>query len=161
MMNLQDEITDCKLRRENMTAYIEMLEEKQAKELEKPKSKRILSGEQEHGVFCVTRNGFVSRYTLKELIKNDNAFIDEESAQLQAQRNTLVHKMRVAAAECPVDLVDKYYLTWRYPEKNYHIVIRNSVRYSQLPNFSCKTKLEIFMNSLLTDEQELLICGVE
>ncbi len=156
-MNLQDEIKKAK-------ELLSQLEEKHAGELEKPKSKRILVD----GLDChfVSPVGSVfDNEDSSSLTDNDNAFIDKESAQLQAQRNTLVYKMRVDALECPVDWSNfekKYYPTWKFNqcgELFFHH--SNFIRVSQLPHFASKSKLEIFMNSLSADEQKLLICGVE
>jgi hypothetical protein len=159
MMNLQDEIKKAK-------ELLSQLENKHAVELAKPKSKRILSGKdsgfyvRESGCIFNNKHGFLPSVCF---INNDNAFIDEESAQLQAQRNTLVHKMRVAAAECPVDWSKqeyKYYPTW-FISGHYGVGAVSSIRASQLPHFACEEKLRTFMQSLSTDEQKLLICGVE
>jgi hypothetical protein len=156
MMNLQDEIKKAK-------ELLSQLENKHAVELAKPKSKRILSGTDK--AYGLIAQGETWKYIrgVAEIIKNDNAFIDQESAQLQAQRNTLVHKMRVAAAECPVDWSKqeyKYYPTW-FISGHYGVEAVSSIRASQLPHFACEEKLRTFMQSLSTDQQKLLICGVE
>jgi hypothetical protein len=154
-VNLQDEIKKAK-------ELLSQLEKKHAVELAKPKSKRILFD----GIDCcfLSSDGsvFSSQYS-DGLMENDNAFIDKESAQLQAQRNTLVYRMRVAALECPVDWSEgenKYYPTWII-RGHYGVGIVYSIRASQLPHFANRSKLEMFMNSLSTEEQKLLICGVE
>jgi hypothetical protein len=162
-MNLQNEIhiaiKQVKIATENLCR----LEEMQAKELAKPKSKRILI----EGVGCCFSSSdgsvFSSQYSTG-LIENDNAFIDKESAQLQAQRNTLVYRMRVAALECPVnwnDKEEKYFLSWACDDKETIIQYAQVVRSSQLPHFACYAKLKNFMNSLSKDQQKLLIYGVE
>jgi hypothetical protein len=139
----------------------------QAKELAKPKSKRILSGKdsgfyvRESGCIFNNKHGFLPSVCF---INNDNAFIDQESAQLQAQRNTLVYRMRVAALECPVnwnDKEEKYFLSWACDDKETIIQYAQVVRSSQLPHFACYAKLKNFMNSLSKDQQKLLIYGVE
>jgi hypothetical protein len=165
-MSLQDEINIQEEEVNTHTEWLRELKEMQAKllakEVEKPKSKRIL-------VKCVdccflTSCGRVFDHEDSSgLVENDNAFINEESAELQALRNTLVHKMRVAALECPVDWSggkDKYYPTWII-KGHYGVGTLYNIRASQLPHFANRLKLEAFMNSLSTDEQKLLICGVE
>jgi hypothetical protein len=147
---------------------LEILKAAQAKELAEPKSKRILIGKdsgfyvRESGFVFNNNNGFLPSICF---IENDNAFIDQESAQLQAQRNALVYRMRVAALECPVDwnnTQDKYSTTWDFNNNNSDYVDTSwNIRYSQLPHFACEEKLREFMNSLSTYEQKLLICGVE
>jgi hypothetical protein len=154
-MNLQDEIKKTK-------ELLLQLEVKQAKELAKPKSKRIVIYA-DGRAYAVMTNGNIDEFYHCSTIENDNAFIDRESAQLQAQRNTLVHKMRLAALECPVDWSDgkdKYYPTW-IMRGHYGVGTVYSIRASQLPHFANRLKLEAFMHSLSTDEQKLLICGVE
>jgi hypothetical protein len=155
-VNLQDEIKKAK-------ELLSQLEDKQAVELAKPKSKRILV----EGVGCcfLSSDGsvFSSQYSTG-LIENDNAFIDKESVQLQAQRNTLVYRMRVAAAECPVDWSEggsKFYPNWDYSRTRWGFAGMDTFRYSQLPHFACKEKLREFMKSLSPKQQKLLICGVE
>jgi hypothetical protein len=166
-MNSQDNISFLKHQLKNTTELLEKAEAKQAAELAKPKSKRILVGidsgfyVRESGCIFNNKNGFLPSICF---IENDNAFIDEESAQLQAQRNTLVYRMRVAALDCPVDWsenTDKHYPRWNFAIKNSDLIFVSVVRNSQLPHFASKFKLEIFMNSLSTEEQKLLICGVE
>jgi hypothetical protein len=144
---------------------LEILKAAQAKELAKPKSKRVLIGTIDYCHLNAFGSAFKSYSAyVNECMKNDNAFIDEESAQLQSQRNTLVYRMRVAAAECPVDWSDgedKYFLSWGCDDKKTIIQYAQVVRRSQLPHFACYAKLKNFMNSLSTDQQKLLICGVE
>jgi hypothetical protein len=162
MMNLQDEITKAQHVIKEQVDYIETIKEMQAKELAKPKSKRALFIHK--NVFCVSSCGEAFTHGFIGMVENDNAFIDEESAQLQAQRNTLVYRMRVAALECPVDWndgKDKYFLSWGCDNKKTIIQYAQVVRRSQLPHFACYARLKNFMNSLSTDEQKLLICGVE
>jgi hypothetical protein len=152
-VNLQDEIKKAK-------ELLSQLENKHAVELAKPKSKRILV---EVDCWGLNSLGDVNKYGGFNISLNDNAFIDEESAKLQAQRNTLVYRMRVAAAECPVDWSkgeNKYYPTWII-RGHYGVGIVYSIRASQLPHFANRLKLVMFMNSLSTEEQKLLICGVE
>tara|TARA_R110000772_G_C13228185_1_gene432479 strand:+ start:481 stop:939 length:459 start_codon:yes stop_codon:yes gene_type:complete len=152
-VNLQDEIKKAK-------ELLSQLEKKHAVELAKPKSKRVLV---EVDCWGLNSLGDVNKYGGFNISLNDNAFIDEESAGLQAQRNTLVYKTRVAALECPVDWSDegnKYYPTWII-SGHYGVGIVYSIRRSQLPHFANRLKLEMFMDSLSTEEQKLLICGVE
>jgi hypothetical protein len=156
-VNLQDEIKKAK-------ELLSQLENKQAVELAKPKSKRIL----ETGLcYYVDNSGRTSSsclYHPEYFINNDNAFIDEASAQIQAQRNTLVYRMRVAALESPVDwgkYQDKYYPCWYLTDNSLDFETARLFRTSQLPHFACKEKLREFMENLSTDEQKLLICGVE
>jgi hypothetical protein len=160
-MTLEEQI-DCanNIIKENQR-YIVLLKERQAKEFAKPKSKRILFDVgwcwsiDETGNFCDTD---------LSVCKNDNAFVDEESAQLQSQRNTLVHKMRLAALECPVDWSDKdakFYPKWLFLYNMFEYVGTETQRDSQLPHFASQVKLQDFMSSLSTDERKLLICGVE
>jgi hypothetical protein len=161
-MNLQDNISFLKHQLKNTTELLEKAEAEQAKELAKPKSKRALFIHK--NAFCVTNIGGTATHGFIGMVENDNAFIDKESAQLQAQRNTLVYRMRVAAAECPVDWSnqeDKYFLSLDCYDNEINIAYSKIVRRSQLPHFASKFKLEIFINSLSTDEQKLLICGVE
>jgi hypothetical protein len=163
-MSLQNEINIAIKQVKIATETLCRLEEMQAKELAKPKSKRILI-DSSFG-WWLGGNGDIYKIHVKKsvYIENDNAFIDEESAQLQAQRNTLVYRMRVAALECPVDWSDqedKYFLSFDCYDNEINIAYSKIVRRSQLPHFASKFKLEIFMNSLSTDEQKLLICGVE
>tara|TARA_R110000822_G_scaffold6947_1_gene28967 strand:+ start:41 stop:502 length:462 start_codon:yes stop_codon:yes gene_type:complete len=153
-VNLQDEIKKTK-------ELLLQLEGKQAKELAKPKSKRILV---EVDCWGLNALGDVNKYGGFSISLNDNAFVDEESAQLQAQRNTLVYRMRVAALDCPVDWSNnegKYHFYWSYDRGEINITGRTSLRYTELPHFACQEKLIKFMKSLSKDEQKLLICGVE
>jgi hypothetical protein len=157
MMNLQEQIDHTNL-------LLNKLKEMQAKELAKPKSKRIVI----ESVGCCFLSSDGSAFSSQDftgLAENDNAFIDKESAQLQAQRNTLVYRMRVAALECPVDWSEgkenKNYVRWSFDKNNFYLNSCTLSRFSQLPHFACRTKLEIFMSSLSADEQKLLICGVE
>jgi hypothetical protein len=162
-MNLQEQIDFLKNQLEKTAEWLSVLVVKQGQELAKPKSKRILI----EGVGCCFLSSDGSVFSSQDstgLIENDNAFIDQESAQLQAQRNTLVYRMRVAASECPVDwddTQDKYYPRWNLSFKNSDLMSVSAVRNSQLPHFACYARLKNFMNSLSTDEQKLLICGVE
>jgi hypothetical protein len=162
-MNLQNEINIAIKQVKIATESLCRLEEMQAKELAKPKSKRGLrdSGSS----YGLDSLGNTFQYFHGDLgVSNDNAFIDQESAQLQAQRNTLVHKMRLAALESPVDWNDKeekYFLSWACDDKETIIQYAQVVRSSQLPHFACYAKLKNFMNSLSKDQQKLLIYGVE
>jgi hypothetical protein len=162
-MNLQDEIEKAQSMLNAQSEWLLTLKAKQAKELAKPKSKRFLID----GVNCFFLSPCGSLFDDEDsssLAENDNAFIDEESAQLQAQRNTLVYRMRLAALECPVDWSDKerkYFPSWDYRDNCISVISRCYLRASQLPHFACNSKLNVFMNSLSTDEQKLLICGVE
>jgi hypothetical protein len=161
-MNLQDNISFLKHQLKNTTELLEKAEAEQAKELAKPKSKRALFIHK--NAFCVTGIGGTATHGFIGMVENDNAFIDKESAQLQAQRNTLVYRMRVAAAECPVDwdyCGNKFYPAWSHINKSYNCLASQVNRKSQLSHFACEEKLNMFMNSLSTDEQKLLICGVE
>ena len=162
-MNLQDNISFLKHQLKNTTELLEKAEAEQAKELAKPKSKRGLRDSRSS--YGLDSLGNIFQYFDGDLgVSNDNAFIDQESAQLQAQRNTLVYRMRVAAAECPVDWSDenaKFYPKWLFLYNMYQYVGAETQRDSQLPHFSCEFKLITFMKSLSTDEQKLLICGVE
>ena len=158
-MNLQDEINKAK-------ELLNQLEDKQAKELLKPRSKRALSGDgRAYGVGAFGDTYKYTVFSLATFVSNDNAFIDEESAQLQAQRNTLVHKMRLAAADCPVDWSDsqerKYFFIWDFDDSSCYVRSSCDIRYSQLPHFSNLSKLEMFMNTLSPQEQKLLVVGVE
>jgi hypothetical protein len=162
-MNLQNEIHIAIKQVKIATESLCRLEEMQAKELAKPKSKRILI----KGVGCcfLSSDGsvFSSQYSTG-LIENDNAFIDKESVQLQAQRNKLVHQMRVAALECPVDWSNeeaKYLPIWDYVDGDTNVASRHYSRSSQLPHFACDAELRKFIRLLSKDEQKLLICGVE
>jgi hypothetical protein len=162
-MNLQEQIDFLKNQLEKTAEWLSVLVVKQGQEFTKPKSKRFLVD----GVNCFFLSPCGSLFDDEDsssLAENDNAFIDKESAQLQAQRNTLVYRMRVAAAECPVDWSnqeDKYFLSLDCYDNEINIAYSKIVRRSQLPHFASKFKLEIFINSLSTDEQKLLICGVE
>ena len=158
-MNLQDEINKAK-------ELLNQLEDKQAKELLNPKSKRVLiKGGSAYGVSASGDTYKYPTHCVIETIENDNAFIDEESAQLQAQRNKLVHKMRLAAADSPpVDWSEsqgKHTLAWDIVSNSYFVHSTYDNRYSQLPHFSNRSKLEVFMNTLSTQEQKLLVVGVE
>ena len=158
-MNLQDEINKAK-------ELLNQLEDKQAKELLKPKSKRVLSEDENGYALNSLGDAFNCNNTdLATLASNDNAFIDKESAQLQAQRNKLVHKMRLAAADCPVDWSDnqasKYYVIWDFDDSSRYVRSSGYNRHSQLPHFSNCSKLEMFMSTLSPQEQKLLVAGVE
>tara|TARA_R110000772_G_scaffold128048_1_gene235605 strand:+ start:52 stop:540 length:489 start_codon:yes stop_codon:yes gene_type:complete len=162
-MNLQDNISFLKHQLKNTTELLEKAEAEQAKELAKPKSKRILI--KAHGLaYGLIARGNVDKYHSCDIIQNDNAFIDKESALLEAQRNTLVYRMRVAAAESPVDWsdkLDKFHPNWDCLRIRWNLSWANTFRYSQLPHFACKEKLKESMKSLSPEEQKLLICGVE
>ena len=163
-MKLQEQIRIAELAIKVQSERLFKLKEKQAKELAKPKSKRILFDRSD--IFCLGIEGSLISGHLyyHECINNDNAFTDKESAQLQSQRNTLVYKMRVAADDSPVDWNDnthKYYPGWDFECECIYFSSISYIRISQLPHFVCKNKLEAFMNSLSSDEQKLLICGVE
>jgi hypothetical protein len=153
-VNLQDEIKKAK-------ELLSQLENKHAVELAKPKSKRILV---EVDCWGLNSLGDVNKYGGFNISLNDNAFIDEESAKLQAQRNTLVYRMRLAALESPVDWSNKevkYLPIWDYEDGDTYVASRHYSRSSQLPHFACDAELRKFIHSLSTDEQKLLICGVE
>tara|TARA_R110000823_G_scaffold278607_2_gene396991 strand:+ start:141 stop:626 length:486 start_codon:yes stop_codon:yes gene_type:complete len=161
-MNLQNEINIAIKQVKIATESLCRLEEMQAKELAKPKSKRALFIHK--NAFCVNGSGGTFTHGFIGMVENDNAFIDQESAQLQAQRNKLVYRMRVAALECPVnwnDKEEKYFLSWACDDKETIIQYAQVVRSSQLPHFACYAKLKNFMNSLSKDQQKLLIYGVE
>ena len=157
-MNLQDEINKAK-------ELLNQLEDKQAKELLNPKSKRVLIKDgSAYGVSAFGDAFNCNNTYLATLASNDNAFIDKESAQLQAQRNKLAHKMRLAAADSPVDWSNrenKYSPTWDFRVNSYCADISWSIRISQLPYFAKRSKLEMFMNTLSPQEQKLLVVGVE
>ena len=158
-MNLQDEINKAK-------ELLNQLEDKQAKELLKPTSKRVLiKGGSAYGVNTLGDSYQYPTGLITEISENDNAFIDKESAQLQAQRNKLVHKMRLAAAVCPVDWSDnqeyKYFFIWDFDDSSCYVRSSRCDRFSQLPYFSNFSKLEVFINTLSLQEQKLLVVGVE
>jgi hypothetical protein len=161
-MNLQDNISFLKHQLKNTTELLEKAEAEQAKELAKPKSKRALFIHK--NAFCVTGIGGTATHGFIGMVENDNAFIDKESAQLQAQRNTLVYRMRVAALESPVDWSNeeaKYLPIWDYQEGDTNVRSRHYSRSCQLPHFACDEELRKFIRLLSKDEQKLLICGVE
>jgi hypothetical protein len=164
-MNLQDNISFLKHQLKNTTELLEKAEAEQAKELAKPKSKRVLIGTIDYCHLNAFGSAFKSYSAyVNECMKNDNAFIDEESAQLQAQRNTLVYRMRVAALESPVDWSNeeaKYLPIWDYQDGDTNVASRHYSRSSQLPHFACDAELRKFIRLLSKDEQKLLICGVE
>jgi hypothetical protein len=162
-MNLQEQIDFLKNQLEKTAEWLSVLVVKQGQELAKPKSKRGLrdSGSS----YGLDSLGNTFQYFHGDLgVSNDNAFIDEESAQLQAQRNTLVYRMRVAALECPVDWSNeeaKYLPIWDYQEGDTNVRSRHYSRSCQLPHFACDEELRKFIRLLSKDEQKLLICGVE
>jgi hypothetical protein len=163
-MNSQEQIDFLKNQLEKTAEWLSLLVVKQGQELAKPKSKRGLRDSRSS--YGLDSLGNIFQYFDGDLgVSNDNAFINQESAQLQAQRNTLVYRMRVAALESPVDwsnLRKKYYPVWDYsklPEVFFQH--SNFIKASQLPHFACDEKLRMFMKPLSTDEQKLLICGVE
>jgi hypothetical protein len=166
-MSLQDEINIQEAEVNTQTEWLRELKEMQAKllakEVVKPKSKRGLRDARSS--YGLNSSGDVFQYFDGDFgLSNDNAFIDEESAKLQAQRNILVHKMRIAALDSPVDWsdhTDKHYTAWNYTDRIAYFHFSNFIRVSQLPHFSCESKLKSFMRPLSTDEQKLLICGVE
>jgi hypothetical protein len=130
--------------------------------MESFKSKRVLVDDVD--CYFVSPVGCIRQLESDCLNENDNAFVDFKSAQRQAQRNTLVYRMRVAALECPVnwnDKEEKYFLSWACDDKETIIQYAQVVRSSQLPHFACYAKLKNFMNSLSKDQQKLLIYGVE
>jgi hypothetical protein len=162
-MSLQDDIKYLKHQLKTTTELLEKAEAKQAKEFAKPKSKRIVIDEGQDSYSVHAYGQPYSRRT-RDAINNDNTFVDEQSAKLQSQRNTLVYNMRVAALECPVDWIDceeKYFPSWDCKDKCIYVSFRHCNRASQLPHFLCDDKLFKFMDSLSADEQKLLICGVE
>ncbi|MFT4804560.1 MAG: hypothetical protein ACI9YE_001764 [Psychroserpens sp.] len=162
-MNLQEQIDFLKNQLEKTAEWLSVLVVKQGQEFTKPKSKRFLVD----GVNCFFLSPCGSLFDDEDsssLAENDNAFIDKESAQLQAQRNTLVYRMRVAALESPVDWSNeeaKYLPIWDYEDGDTNVSSRHYSRSSQLPHFACDAELRKFIRLLSKDEQKLLICGVE
>jgi hypothetical protein len=159
-VNLQDEIKKAK-------ELLSQLENKHAVELAKPKSKRALNSlEIGTKVSYLGGNGNVhsSHGGALQFRRNDNSFVDYKAAELQAQRNTLVYRMRLAALDCPVDWSNeeaKYLPIWDYVDGDTYVSSRLYSRSSQLPHFACDAELRKFIRLLSKDEQKLLICGVE
>jgi hypothetical protein len=144
------------------------LEEKEKTELASSKSKRNLNSVDKS--WSVLGGGETHSFGVlsykSACINNDNTFVDEQSASLQSQRNKLVYKMRVAALDSPVDWSDegeniKYYASWEFLTFSYEADYSYTFRVSQLPHFASSERLDEFMNTLSSDEQQLLICGVE
>jgi hypothetical protein len=161
-MNSQEQIDFLKNQLEKTAEWLSLLVVKQGQELAKPKSKRALFIHK--NAFCVNVSGGTFTHGFIGIVENDNAFIDKESAQLQAQRNTLVYRMRVAALESPVDWSNeeaKYLPIWDYEDGDTNVSSRHYSRSSQLPHFACDAELRKFIRLLSKDEQKLLICGVE
>jgi hypothetical protein len=162
-MNSQEQIDFLKNQLEKTAEWLSLLVVKQGQELAKPKSKRGLRDSRSS--YGLDSLGNIFQYFDGDLgVSNDNAFIDQESAQLQAQRNTLVYRMRVAALESPVDWSNeeaKYLPIWDYEDGDTNVASRHYSRSSQLPHFACEAELRKFIRLLSKDEQKLLICGVE
>lgn len=171
MTNLNEQIQELL---EQNTLAIKQLQESKAKESAQTKQQKTKGRSTciDDVNYCLGTLGEVNEVRFdcgeykRTLLDNNNAFIDIESAKMEAKRNKLIGKLREVCNQYEAcDWSDerqlKYSLGWWYSDNKVDIWIHSNTQITPLPHCTNRQALQDFTNSLSSEDLKLLVCGVE